>query len=132
MAKKNRDLSSFDVYEQEDGALVVLAAGDEPEYEIDPVWSGEAEDERDAIRQTRKSDVAYKTAPAANPDHEPNTPNDARQAAEDATNRRLGITRPSKTKKAGTKKRTTTGAKKSAAKRAVKKAKPARKTARRK
>lgn len=106
--KTQQSLPSFDVYEQEDGALVVLHSGDEPEYPLDPVWSGEAKDEKDAIKQARKSDRAYKNAPVANPAHDPDIKDDTRQLAEAATNKRLGITPRSTKKKVGRPKKTAT------------------------
>jgi hypothetical protein len=112
-AARKPKLASFDVYEQADGALVVLAAGEEPELDLEPVWSGEAKDERDAIRQTRKSNKHYRKAPAAEPMHDPDTPDSVRQQAETATNKRLGITTRSAKKRSGRKKSTAkSGAKK--------------------
>ena len=103
---RKQDLHPFDVYAQEDGALAVLPAGDVPEYDVDPIWSGDAADERDAVAKARSSSRKYRNATAANPDHEPNMPDDTRQLAEQETNRRLGIvTRPTR-KRRGAKKRT--------------------------
>lgn len=105
--KQKQPLHPFDVYAQEDGSLAVLPAGDEPEYDVDPIWSGEAVDEKDAVKQARKSDRKYSKAAAANPDYEPNMPDDPRQLAEQETNRRLGITtRPARKSRKGTVRKT--------------------------
>ncbi len=121
--RKAESLRSFDVYQQDDGALVVLPAGDEPSDNEEAVWSGEAVDERDAIAEARHSSKHLKNAAAANPAHDPSLPDRVRAEAEAATNERLGITVPAKAKR---------GVKKSA-KRGVKKvkAKAKRKAARR-
>jgi hypothetical protein len=120
-----REMHPFDVYEQEDGALVVLSAGEDPQDEdANSVWSGEAKDERDAIKQARKSHKRYAKAAAANPEHDPDTPDDTRKLAEEATNKRLGITTRGRKKNAAK-----SGVRKSGKKRTVKKA-TKRKTAR--
>lgn len=115
-------LRSFDVYEQVDGSLIAMDAGDIPEnQEEEPVWSGEATDEREAIAATRKSNKAYRKAPTALPEQEPDMPDSVRENAEQATNERLGINKRS-VKKSGRKKSAAkSGTKKGAVKRATKK-----------
>jgi hypothetical protein len=122
--KERKVLHPFDVYQQADGALLAMSAEDVPEYELDPVWSGNAVDERDAIKQARASNKKFRKAVAADSDQEPDASDSVRKQAEEATNRRLGITKKS-TKRAGKKKST----RKVAATRTKKKA--ARKTTRR-
>jgi hypothetical protein len=112
--KAKQPMRAFDVYQQADGALVVLPAGDEPDDDIDPVWSGEAIDEKDAIAEARHSDSDLRNAAAANPLHDPNTPNRLREDVEAETNRRLGITAP--VKRGGRKRSAKRGVKKTKAK----------------
>lgn len=114
--RRGEPLRSFDVYQQADGALVVLPAGDEPADDHEAVWSGEATNERDAIAEARHSSKKLKSAPAANPAHDPALPDRVRAEAEAATNDRLGITPPAKR-----------GARKQSAKRGAKKKVTARK-----
>lgn len=114
--KTRNETHPFDVYKQADGALVVLAAGDEPETDSDPVWSGEAENEAGAIAAARKSSPRLRKAPAANPEHDPDVSDEPRKLAEKATNERLGITTRPTRKRKGAKKRTTSTAKSGARK----------------
>jgi hypothetical protein len=113
--KAKQPMRAFDVYQQADGALVVLPAGDEPDDDIDPVWSGEAIDEKDAIAEARHSDSDLRNAAAANPLHDPNTPNRLREDVEAETNRRLGIT-TAPAKRGGRKRSAKRGVKKTKAK----------------
>jgi hypothetical protein len=116
-----QQLAAFDVYQQSDDALVVLHSGDTPDNEnVDFIETVDAVDERDAIRQVKKSHKDLKHASVANPDHDPDTNDDVRKEAERSTNERLRIS----PKKSG-------GRKKSAAKSSVKK-KTAKKTAKKK
>jgi hypothetical protein len=121
---KKQALRSFDVYLQSDGALVVLLAGNEPDVDMEPVWSGEAVDEKDAVAEARHANKKLRKAATAVPAHDPNTPSRLREDVERETNERLGITstrpksRAGRTKRAKTGTRTKVAARKSSVKRA--------------
>lgn len=119
MAKKSgrkkaakQALRLFKVYQQSDGGLVVMRAEDEPEMEMDPVWEGEAVDERDAVAEARHAEKWLRKAHTAVPEHDPNQPMRLRDSVQEATNERLGITNTRSKKRGGSTKRTKTGVKK--------------------
>lgn len=118
--KAKQPLRQFDVYLQDDGNLVVLSSGDQPEIDLEPVWSGEAVDERDAVAEARHSDKKLRKAGTAVPEHDPNQPTRLREEVERATNERLGITTTRSKTRSGRTKRTKTGARKKTAKTARK------------
>jgi hypothetical protein len=122
MAKKKQreeDSREFDVYKQSDGALIVLDSSETPDdADAELVWNGEAKNERDAIKQARKSDAALKKAPVADSVYDPDIVDTVRKDQEDRVNARLGINpRAGKKKSAKAK----TSAAKSRAKKSVRK-----------